>query len=175
MICELVQACVGPRFSNQDRSRLLPPRDPPACFSPGSYSAYLQLGRARAWHRALKRDIVRCERVLGETSPMRDITHTHTHTIHTLYSHIRTQAHKCTPTHPHTLTHIHTCGTSGRWLKGLQSRKGWEPVMTLQLVAAWCAWASVETGRKIQRCCIRLSACQSGHLEPFHPEGNGPQ
>lgn len=48
--------------------------------------------------------------------------------------------------------------------------------MTLQLVAAGCAWASVETGRKIQRCCIRLSACQSGHLEPFfHPEENGPQ
>lgn len=91
----LGQASIGPRFSYQGTDRLP--------FSPGSYSAYLQLGklgRARkAWHREPKRVIVRCERVLGETSSMRDITHTHTR-AHTTY--IRTN------THTHTDAHIHT-------------------------------------------------------------------
>lgn len=56
----------------------------------------------KAWHRAPKRDIVRCEMVLGETSPMRDITHTHTR----IYA--QTHTHLLTPSHTHTDAHIHT-------------------------------------------------------------------
>lgn len=38
---------IGPRFPNEDGSRL--PSTTPRPVSPGSYSAYLQLGRARPW------------------------------------------------------------------------------------------------------------------------------
>lgn len=54
----------------------------------------------------------------------------------------------------------------------------WEPGTTLQLVAAGVASVSRNRTGKFKDCCIRLSGCQSRHLEPFlTPLGNknGPQ
>jgi hypothetical protein len=79
-------------------------------FFPGSYSAYLQLGRARPWARERLKGIdVRCDVRWGR------VKRVPCETSHTQHTHIHT--HTDTHLHGRTYTHTHICGTSGRWLK----------------------------------------------------------
>lgn len=64
-------------------------------------------------------------------------THTHTHTYTYTYAHKHTHTH--TPQRPHTHTHTHVWHEWPLAEMVCKVRKGWEPGMTLQLVAARCA------------------------------------
>lgn len=108
----------------------------------------------KAWHREPKGDIVRCEMVLGETSPMRDITHTHTR----IYAQTHTSTHSFS--HPHRRPHTYVCGTGGRWLKKPAKQGG-----RCGSPGRLCNWsppglrASVETAAENSK--IAVSGCQA--------------
>lgn len=142
-----------------------------ACFFPRilfGVPAAGQLGRARRpgteSPKGLLCDARWCwvRRVPCETSH----THTHTHTRIYAQTHTHTYSLLLTPTQTPTYIRVwHGWPLAEEPAKA--GREVWEPGTTLQLVAAGVASVSRNRSGKFKDCCIRLSGCQSRHLEPF--------